>query len=203
MPTYATLYQGPASKGRGAPRRYAGKVDVKNPELDRFELAHQDGQIRIYSAIVNCKFLKRDIRLAYTQFLDEQGGVKSYKLFFSTDTGLPAWMVVKYYQSRFQQEFLIRDAKQFTDLNDCQARSTAKLEFHWNTSLTSVNVAKVAHWLNLPEEKRKAFSMATVKALHHNQLILDRFFDILPQNTELSKNHPKIVELYQFGALAA
>lgn len=197
------LHQGPASKGRGAPRKYDGKIDVKNPELDRFELAHQDGQRRIYSAIVNCRFLKRDIRLAYTQVLNEQGSVKSYKLFFSTDTGLPASMVVKYYQSRFQQEFLIRDAKQFTGLNDCQARSTSKLEFHWNTALTAINVAKVEHWLSLPVPERKAFSMATVKTLHHNQLLLDRFFDILPKGTELSKNDPQVRQLYHFGPLAA
>lgn len=72
-----------------------------------------------------------------------EGKVKSYKLFFSTDLHLPAWMIVKYYQARFQQEFLIRDAKQFTGLNDCQARSTNKLEFHWKMALTAINVAKV------------------------------------------------------------
>ncbi len=112
-------------------------------------------------------------------------------------------MVVQYYQSRFQQEFLIRDAKQFTGLHDCQARSTAKRAFHWNTSLTAVNVAKVDHWLRLPAENRKAFSMATVKTLRHNQLLLDQLFDLLPENTKLTKNHPKVIQLYQFGALAA
>jgi hypothetical protein len=197
------LYQGPASKGRGAPRKYDGKVEVKNPDLSRLELAYEDEQRRIYSAIVYCKFLKRNIRLAYTQLLDGQGSVKSYKLFFSTDLQLSAGMLVKYYQCRFQQEFLIRDAKQFTGLNDCQARSKNKLEFHWNCSLTAVNVAKVQHWLNLPQEERKAFSMATVKTLHHNQLLIDRFFDILPKETNLTKNHPKVLELYRFGALAA
>lgn len=197
------LYQGPPSKGRGAPRKYDGKMDVKNPDLSRFELAYEDEQLRVYSAIVYCKFLKRNIRLAYTQFLDAAGKVKSYKLLFSTDVKLSGTMVVKYYQARFQQEFLIRDAKQFTGLNDCQARSTNKLDFHWNCSLTAVNVAKVEHWLNLPQEERKAFSMATVKTLHHNQLLIDRFFDILPQGTELTKNDPKVRELYHFGALAA
>lgn len=197
------LYQGPASKGRGAPRKYDGKVDVKIPDLSRLELAFEDEQQRIYSAIVYCKFLKRNIRLAYTQFIDGQGKIKNYKLFFSTDVDLSALRVADYYQSRFQQEFLIRDAKQFTGLNDCQARSINKLEFHWNCSLTAVNVAKVEHWLSLPKDQRKAFSMATVKTLHHNQLLIDRFFDILPIQTNLTKNHPKVLELYRFGALAA
>jgi hypothetical protein len=39
------------------------------------------------------------------------------------------------YRLRFQIEFLYRDAKQFTGLNDCQARSPSKLNFH-NMSLT-------------------------------------------------------------------
>lgn len=197
------LYQGPPSKGRGAPRKYDGKVDVNKPDLSRLELAYEDEQRRIYSAIVYCKFLKRNIRLAYTQFLDEQANVKSYRLFFSTDVNLAAQRVADYYQSRFQQEFLIRDAKQFTGLNHCQARSINKLEFHWNCSLTAVNVAKVQHWLCLSQQERKAFSMANVKTLHHNQLLLDRFFDILPKETNLTKNHPKVRELYLFGALAA
>lgn len=197
------LYKGPHKKGRGAPRKYDGKVDVNNPDLDHFELAYQDEEIRIYSAVVNCKFLKRNIRLAYTQLLDDKGKVKNYKFFFSTDINLTARMVVKYYRGRFQQEFLIRDGKQFTGLNDCQARSRAKLEFHWNTSLTAINTAKVAHWLSKPADQRKAFSMATVKILHHNQLLIDQFFDILPENTKLSKNNPEVLELYQLGARAA
>lgn len=96
-------------------------------------------------------------------------------------------MVVRYYQARFQQEFLIRDAKQFTGLNDCQTRSANKLDFHWNCALTAVNVAKVEHWLSLPQHERKAFSMATVKTLHHNQLLIDRLFDILPKEINLTK----------------
>lgn len=197
------LYKGPRKKGRGAPRKYDGKIDVDNPDIERFELAYQDEEIRIYSAVVNYKFLKRNIRLAYSQFLDKEGEVKNYKLFFSTDIELSTLLVVKYYRGHFQQEFLIRDAKQFTGLNECQARSTNKLEFHWNSSLTAINTAKVKHWLSKPKDERKAFSMATVKTLYHNQLLIDRFFDILPDRTKLSKNYPKVLELYELGTLAA
>lgn len=197
------LYNGPKREGKGAPRKYDGKIAVYNPDLSRFEVAYQDQEIVIYSAVVYCKFLKHTIRLAYTQFLNEAGEVKNYKLFFSTDLNLPAWMIVKYYQARFQQEFLIRDAKQFTGLNDCQARSTNKLEFHWNTSLTAINVAKVEHGLSLINKQRKPFSMATINTLYHNRLLIDRLFSILPESTELAKNHPEVLKLYQFGAIAA
>lgn len=196
------LYEGPKRKGRGAPRKYDGKINVQAPDLSRFTLAHQDEQMVIYSAVVYCKFLQRTIRLAYTQFLNEKREVKKYKLFFSTDLNLPAWMIIKYYQARFQQEFLIRDAKQFTGLNDCQARSINKLEFHWNMALTAINVAKVEQGLS-HNLLRKPFSMASIKTLHHNQLLIEQLFNILPENAQLAKNHPELLKLYQFGAIAA
>jgi hypothetical protein len=66
--------------------------------------------------------------------------VSHYKILFCTDLNLSAFMI--YYQARFQppgspEEFLIRDAKQFTGLNDCQARSINKLEYHWSLGLKS------------------------------------------------------------------
>jgi hypothetical protein len=117
------LYQGPKRPGKGAPRKEDGKIAVDKPALTRFERSYQDEQIAIYSAIGYCKLLKRNIHLAYTRFLEEEGQLNNYKLFFSTDLHLPAWMIVKYYQARFQppggpEEFLIRDAKQFTGWND-------------------------------------------------------------------------------------
>ena len=44
----------------------------------------------------------------------------------------------KYYHTIEQDskmEFLFRDAKQFTGLQHCQARSESKLNFHFNASL--------------------------------------------------------------------
>jgi hypothetical protein len=35
-------------------------------------------------------------------------------------------------------------------------------------SLSAINVAKVVHWLALPQEKRKAFSMNDIKTMNHN-----------------------------------
>ena len=62
---------------------------------------------------------------------------------FSTDVDLDALTIYRYYKARFQIEFLFRDAKQFTGLTDCQARSQAKLNFHFNASLSAVTLAKL------------------------------------------------------------
>lgn len=99
-------YLGPQQAGRGRPRQYAGPIDFTEPDFDYFSLSYQDSELRIYSAVVNCPFLKRDIKLAYTQYLDEAGLPTHYKLYFSTDLNLSAWLIVKYYRLRYQQEFL-------------------------------------------------------------------------------------------------
>lgn len=195
------LYQGPAPKGRGAPKKYAGKVDWNKPDVNHFRLCSQDQSTKVYDAIVYCVFLKRNIRIAFCQALDQHFAVSSYKIYACMDLTLPALLIEQYYQARFQQEFLIRDAKQFTGLQDCQARSANKLEYHWNISLTAVNIAKFEHWL--PAHHPLPFSMADIKTHYHNQLLIERFFQIFPNVAELTRNNPKIKELYSFGAIAA
>lgn len=193
------LYTGPRTGKPGRPREFASRVDLARPDLAYFTLSHHDEQLLIYSAVVNCPFLKRNIKLAYTQYLDADGQPTQYKLYFSTDLDLPAWMIAKYYRLRYQQEFLIRDAKGFTGLSDCQARSTNKIEAHLNLALSAVNVAKVEQGVSAD----KAFSMADVKVLYHNKLLLDRFISILPKGVEFDKNDPEVRELYTFGCKAA
>ncbi|MDL2309303.1 hypothetical protein LJC53_06945, partial [Bacteroidales bacterium OttesenSCG-928-C03] len=51
--------------------------------------------------------------------------------------------VIDIYHTRFQMEFGFRDAKQFAGLENVQARSVNKLDFHFNAALTSVNMAKI------------------------------------------------------------
>lgn len=193
------LYRGPKSSKPGRPCQFAGKVDLVKPDLGYFTISHQDDELIVYSAVVNCPFLKRNIKLAYTQYLDADGQPTHYKLYFSTDLDLSAWMITKYYCLRYQQEFLIRDAKGFTGLADCQARSTNKIDTHLNLALSAVNVAKAERGVRAD----KSFSMEDAKVLNHNQLLLDRFITILPKGVEIDKNDPKVKELYTLGCKAA
>lgn len=195
-------YNGPKRKGRGAPQKYAGKVDWNKPDLNHFTLAYQDNDVKVYQALLYCIFLKRNISVSFCQQLNQEGTVKSYKIYACTDTRLTALLIKQYYQARFQQEFLIRDAKQFAGLQDCQARSANKIEYHANTALTAINVAKFEHWLNT-DKQQQSFSIADVKTMYHNSLLIERFFQIFPDNAELIKNNPKIKELYTFGSIAA
>jgi len=124
-------------------------------------------------------------------------------LYFSTDIKLEALDVLKYYQSRFQIEFLYRDGKQPTGLNDCQARSKNKPDFHFNASLMAINIAKIAPWLSIPKGQRKSFSIMDVKTISHNSLQLKLFFDKFGINPYLPKNQKKARERLCHGTIAA
>jgi Transposase DDE domain len=197
------IFDGQPTGKPGRPQVYDGKVDVKNPAMNHFKIVHEDSEIRIFSAIVYVKSLQRKVKIALVQYLHEHNPkIKSTKIYFSTDVDLSAWYIVKYYKLRFQIEFIYRD-NQFTGLEHCQARSEEKLNFHFNASLTTVSIAKSVHWLSIPKEQRESFSMADVKTIYHNQVLLERFFDVFAIDPDTHKNNPKVKELYYFDSIAA
>jgi hypothetical protein len=196
------LFDAPQTGQRGRPRKFAGKIDVKNIDKEYFALIGNTDKSIIHSAIVYSKSLKRSIRLVHVVYLNEKGK-ETYKLYFCTDTNLCALDILDYYHSRFQIEFLYRDGKQFTGLNDSQARSVNKMHFHFNASLTAINIAKIKHWLSIPKELRKTFSMADIKTMNHNWLLLQRFFDVFAINAYSAKNQKYFNELIYYGTIAA
>jgi len=188
--------------GQGRPRKYAGKIDPKNIDKKYFELIGQSEESTIHSAIVYSKSLKRNIRLVHVNYSNNKGK-QINKLYFCTDVDVQAIDILNYYKSRFQIEFLYRDGKQFTGLNDSQARSENKLNFHFNAALTAINIAKVKHWLSVPKEVRKAFSMSDIKTMNHNMLILQRFIDVFGINANSVKSQKHVNELIYYGTIAA
>ena len=132
------LYTG-EQKSKGRRRRYAEKV--RFDDLSRFEfVAEQDGQ-RIYTAIVNSPSFKCNLRIVY--LVRKEKGKTYTALLFSTDINWPALDILRYYKVRFQIEFLFRDAKQHTGLCDCQATCETALGFHFNASLSALNLLRM------------------------------------------------------------
>jgi len=151
------LHQGKPTGKPGRPKKYDGKVNNTNIDKSHFKPVSMDEQAAIHSTIVYSVSLKRNIKVVHVLYPNQK-----HKLYFSTDINMDASDILKYYQSPFQIEFLYRDGKQHTGLNDCQARSENKLNFHFNASLTAINLAKISHWLNVPKEFRKSFMVIRV-----------------------------------------
>ncbi len=132
-------YDGP-QKAKGARRKHDGKVFFN--DLSRWRsLGEVKPNVTLYTAIVWSINLKRKIRVVYlvNQHSPERACTA---LLFSTDIDLDPVQLYEAYRARFQIEFIFRDAKQFTGLTDCQARDEQKLDFHFNASLTALNLAK-------------------------------------------------------------
>ena len=194
-------YLGKQRDGRGRPKLYGDKVEFDNLDMMHFSTIERNDENEIYQAIVRSKAMKRFINLVIV--FSNRKGKRSHKLYFSTDLKLDPRTLLEYYQTRFQIEFIYRDGKQFTGLHDCQARSMDKLHFHFNTSLSAVNIAKITYWISIPKQERKAFSMSSVKTMCHNELLLSRFINVFGISPYKQLNKNKIRELVAFGAIAA
>lgn len=195
------LYRGPKTQGRGRPKKYDGKIDYKKLKDDYFTLIENSENSSVNHGIVYSKSLKRDVSIVIINTKKKEKW--SHKIYMTTDLELSADKILEYYQTRFQIEFLYRDGKQHTGLNDCQARSENKLDFHFNMSLTTINVAKIAHWISVPKGKRKSFSMADIKTRYHNELLMNRIFIMFGIKPNDAKNKKKIQELLDYGLIAA
>src|ERR1035437_6869433 len=194
-------FTGERTGKQGAPKKFDGKVDVFNFNPNHFSLDLSNEEITIYSLVVYSKAFKIDIKLAIAIFYKE-GVEMARKLYFSTDLKLAGEKIVRYYQARFQIEFLYRDAKQFTGLTNCQARSKNKLDFHFNATLTAVNLVK-QDWFATKGKGHKTFSMSDYKTMYNNTLMLDRFMCMFAINPNTPKNQKIVKELLDYGKIAA
>ena len=194
-------YKGEPTGKKGAPKKFDGRIDVRSIDMSYFSMDVNREDIRIFSAVVYSKAFKRDIKLAIVVFY-KAGKEVTRKLYFFTNLEQGGEKVVQYYRSRFQIEFLYRDAKQFTGLTTCQARSENKLDFHFNAALTAINLAK-QDWISNNKNDQKPFSMSNYKTLYNNSLMLERFICVFAINPNTAKNQKLILELLDYGKIAA
>ena len=75
-----------------------------------------------------------------------------------------------YYRTRFHLEFCFRDSKQYAGITNCQSTDFRKLAFHFNASLTAINLAKAAC-----KSRGIPYSISSCKSMIHNAYMLERF----------------------------
>jgi hypothetical protein len=209
------VYKGEKKKGRGRPARYAGKVKLKDLDKAYFTLLEQSPKHRAYEAtertggVVWSKTFKRSLKVLVVHTLKGEDAlnsgesIKTCKVFASTDLDLSGLKIWQYYKIRFQQEFLFREGKQFTGLNDCQSRQKERLGFQFNLSLTLLSIAKVVHWLSIPIEKRRAFSIQDIKTHYFNEHLLNKFIvglGICPETVKNSDNYRNLINYTKIAA---
>ena len=194
------LYHGKQS-GVGHPRWYSGKVNLNRIDKRRWKQCYQDEEITAYEVVVYSVSLKRKVKAVYVVSAKEKG----YDLLISTDVTMAGEKVLQYYRLRFQIEFLIRDAKQYAGLEQCQARSHDKLYNHWNMALFSVSLARWQWWAKLPEDQKQdtPFSMRAVKTSCLNQYMAETIFSILGLDMSSKKVKRLFNQCLNIGNIAA
>jgi DDE superfamily endonuclease len=189
------LYQGSKRPGPGRPQTYDGKVHWDN--LSRLEkIETEDDDIVLYHQVLNHVQFQCNLRVVLV--VDTKHNRKA--VLFSTDLPLDALTISRYYKARFQIEFLFRDAKQFAGLTDCQARSQAKLNFHFNASLSAVTLAKLAA-RQQHGDAASGLSMASLKRRAFNQHLIERISQYLAKGHSLEKSSPDYEELCNYGTI--
>ena len=195
------IFNGIQKGGKGRPRIYDGKVDTKNIDKRRIKLIVETEEYRIYSGIVYSVGLERKIRIAYVEHKVNAKTVN--KIYFSTNLQRDADEILQYYRLRFQMEYLFRDAKQNVGLQNTQARSENKLDFHFNASLTAVSVAKAIARYNEDKNTRISISISDIKTECQNRNMIERLFSIYRFDRKLIKNSKAFKTLLNFGKKAA
>jgi hypothetical protein len=193
------LFKGKQKPGRGRKKLYDGKINTSQIDKRRLPCCYADEDMKVYAGKVYCVLLKQIVLAAFIYYGDKE----KPEIIIGTDTAMEVTKMCKYYGLRFQVEFLIRDAKQFTGLEDCMARDERKLHTHFNIAMTVVSVAKVAYYLSVPKEQRGSFSMADIKMLHMNQLITKRIFSNLALDLSCRKIKRIYNECLNFGRIRA
>ena len=177
---------------RGRPRVKGEKIDFENLDLSRCETLDIEGG-RAYVLNAYSTAMKRNIRIV-VHFPDTEGR----KIYFSTDLQMTGRDIIDFYRTRFQIEFCFRDSKQFTGLNHCQARDLRKLDFAFNASLASVNIAKVIRSGHYP-----TLSIGLLKSYLANIYMLRRFFARSGLRPNRTLNAKLVNELFGLVADAA
>ena len=194
------LYSGPKTGKRGRPQKFVGKVDINNLDMSIFSVDYTaEGKLvyKMYTAVVWSVSLAREVRVVIVDYLDSDKKRQTRKIFFSTDTSISARDIFDIYRTRFQLEFVFRDAKQFTGLTHCQARNKETLSFAFNASLTSVNLARA-----FARQQGMDLSVGSTKTLLHNAAMVDRFIAMSGKSPNMRLNNTDFKELLFYGVRA-
>lgn len=194
------LFAGARAGGRGRARKYDGKIDFS--DLSRLEkLATDEPRLALFTARVWSVSLKREIRILV--LVPAKAKAKpTLAVLFSTDLELAAGEIARLYRSRFQIEFLFREAKQSAGLESCQERDSAALSFHWNASFAAVNLARMIAREKNAESKAAAFSMKSIKQRIFNEHLLELFISKLGLDPTMIKNHEQYEKLRNYAVIS-
>jgi len=197
------LYTGP-QKSRGRPRKF-DTSRIRHEDFEKssvISFVDEDGhKIEFRECIGHSVALKREIKVVLVRkYVNANTYGEAY--LFSTDLQLSALDIYTYYTARFQIEFVFRDAKNFTGFIDCQSRDPRRIQYHFNASITALNVAKLQdRSLQVAASIHAPFSMANWTRKFIVDFIINRFIDVFGLDKLAIKSNPLYKEVLAFGSI--
>ena len=159
--------------------------------------------MEVLSGVVYSHGLRRYVKIVVLEFY----GIKEKKvrqmILFSTNLESKAQDIVTNYRARFQIDFLIRDSKQYTGLQTCEARSINKLHFHHNMSLFATSLAKATIRKQQGNHEEIILSVGDIQTEINNELLVNLFISMSEIDPELIKNKLDYQKIRNFGKVAA
>jgi len=185
-------------KRRGRPKKY----DERKFSVDDFNESEvikiEKENIELRSLNLYSVALKRNVKAVLVKKIDKDKYGQA--LLFSTDIELEAMKVYQFYVARFQIEFIFRDAKGFAGLADCQSTEPERLDFHFNTSLLTVNIIRLQDAQLQQEQKiNRPFSIMNWHRQYYVEIVLNRFIAMFDLSRDVIKSHPDYQNMLGFG----
>ncbi len=173
-------YIGPHERRPGRRRQFDGRFDPRDPtRLTR--TAPDDAPVDLYHGQLHSKAWQRWLQVVYVLPRGADPRTTRGVLLYSSDTELDPARLFRFYRARFQIEFAFRDAKQHLGLQDCRARSQAKLDFHFNVVFAALFWARLQ--ARLPADGPLGpFSLHQIKQRNFEAEILKRFAALSPED---------------------
>ena len=166
-------YTGPQERRPGRRRQFDGRFDPGDPtRLTRTTPEHEP--VDLYHGELHSKAWQRWLQVVYILPRGADPQTTRGVLLYSSDTELDPVRLFRFYRSRFQIEFAFRDAKQHLGLQDCRARSQARLDFHFNAVFAALFWARLQARLRA-DGPLGPFSLHPIKQRNFEAELLKRF----------------------------
>lgn len=190
------LYSGKQKRSQGRRKRFDGKFDIN--QLNRLVFVKKANTYLIYEQLLYNMTLQSTIKVV--MLVDKKG---KKDMLFSTDCQLSAEDILNYYAARFQIELLFRDAKQHAGFGHCQSRSKKALNFHFNFSLSTVNLSKLQILAENKFHPETTISIDNLKRKKFNEHFINKIISMLDLKPNLIKNKPDYDNILKYGTWAA
>ncbi|NQX81801.1 MAG: hypothetical protein HRT66_07385 [Flavobacteriaceae bacterium] len=99
MMPICNIYNSEKREGRGAPKKYGGKVKHLNLDGNHFKIIEKNRYYTIYYSMVYSVSLKRKIKLLQVKYKVGKG--EKYNLYYATDLSMEPLKILKHYKGRF------------------------------------------------------------------------------------------------------